>query len=59
MKINPNILCGMLSGLLIGGLFDLFVGTTFFTIVFFIFGIQTGIIFMQREKIKFLEKKLK
>jgi len=58
MKININIIIGgILSGLAVGGLVDIITGYSFFWIIFVIFGVQTGIILAQREKLKELKKK--
>lgn len=57
MKINAYILGGVFSGLVIGGLLDILIGSTFFWLIFVIFGIQTGIIFYQRDKFKQKNKK--
>ena len=56
MKKNVYIFGGMMSGLAIGGLFDYLFGFTFFWLVFILFGIQSGIIFKQREELKELKK---
>ena len=54
MEMN-DMIGGLLSGLVVGGLLDLITGNYFFWIIFVIFGLETGLIFDQRKKIKYLE----
>jgi len=49
MRIDSDIVGGMLSGLMIGSVFDWLVGATFFFMFFTIIGLQTGVIIMQQR----------